>query len=126
MMASDKIPSMRRHVAQPPIDPASRDPEQHEFWPGFVFAVLGLLLAACGVTHLTAINTQAGDSGSELQLIKAFSSGGLEYVQPAPPRAAPDDPAAAAAELDRYEAQQAAHPARKLRINTGASTPCPT
>ncbi len=118
---------MRARVAQPPIDPKARDPERHEFLPGLIVALLGMLLAVCGFTHVTGIVTEDGNSGTELQLIKAFSSGGLEYEQPAPPKASNlDNPAAAAAEFARYETQQQQPLARRLRINTGASTPCPT
>jgi hypothetical protein len=115
-----------KRVAQPPINPATRSAEAHDFWPGFIFTIIALLILYCGVRHITAVETVDGNNAFEWQLVKSFSSGGLEYVVPsdAPQRADPNDPAAAAREQERRERASAAHP--KYRVNTGASTPCPT
>jgi hypothetical protein len=115
-------------VEQPPIQPALRDPERHDFWPGFVCALIGLIILLAGARHLTGVETTDGDSAWETQLIKAFSSGGLEYAsssarraQPPPdpipgvflPPEAPDEPSDAG-------------PRWTLRVNLSAKTPCPT
>ncbi len=117
-------------VPQPPINPALRDVERHDFWPGFVAVAVGVVLAFCGVRHLTGLGTVTGDSASELQLVKAFSSGGLQYATemapPPPPRLS--DPAAEAEALDRWAKQQAnaTPPTWKIRVDTAAAAPCPT
>lgn len=122
---------MFRRVAQPPINPALRNPERHDFWPGFIMTLVGLVLAFCGAWHLTAVDTVEGASAWETQLIKAFSAGGLQYpdqVAPPPPPPPTDDPAANAAALDRW-ARQNAHagpPSWKVRVDTGAKGGCPT
>ena len=121
---------MRKRIAQPPLNPALRALERHEFWPGFIAALIALVLVLCGARHLTAIDTLEGSSAWETQLVKAFSSGGLQYADrlPAPPPPSLDDPAAQAEALDRWARQnaQAAAPTWKVRVNTEAKTPCPT
>jgi hypothetical protein len=119
-----------KRVPQPPIDPARRDPERHEFWPGLVGVVIAGALLFCGARHLTAIDTVGGSTATEAQLTKAFSVGGLQYadqVAPAPPPRL-DDPAAAAEALDRWARQtaNAAPPSWKVRVDTGAKKACPT
>jgi hypothetical protein len=119
---------MFQRVAQPPINPTARDPERRDFWPGFVLALIGALVIFVGAKHLTDVDTTDGDSARETQLVKAFSSGGLELVDTVPPPgpAVFDDPARAAAAIEQWE-RSSARPARlKFRVNTGASTPCPT
>jgi hypothetical protein len=121
---------MIRRVPQPPVDPALRDLERHDFWPGFAAALVGLILLYCGLRHLTVVETVDGGTARESQLVKAFSSGGLQYPQqiaPAPPPRLADASAQAEA-LDRWARQQAnAEPPRwKVRVDTGAKTPCPT
>jgi hypothetical protein len=117
-------------IAQPPIAPTARAAERHDFWPGFIAAVIGAVLLFCGVRHLTGIETVEGGTAWETQLVKAYSSGGLKYPQHAaltpPPKL--DDPVAAAAALDRWQRQNAhpAAPAWKVRVDTAAKTPCPT
>jgi hypothetical protein len=118
-----------RRVPQPPINPATRDPERHEFWAGLVAAVIGLLLVYAGLKHSTGIDTVEGDAAGELQLIKAFALGGLRYPEPAsPPPLRSDDPEASAEALDRWAKQQAQAqpPTWKVRVDTAAKTPCPT
>jgi hypothetical protein len=121
---------MFTRVPQPPVQPGLRDREQHEFWPGFVTSLIGILLIFCGVRHLTAVDTVEGNTASETQLMKAFSVGGLQYASqlapPPPPRL--DDSAAAAEALDRW-ARQNAHatpPSWTVRVDTGAEKACPT
>jgi hypothetical protein len=120
---------MFQRVPQPPLDPALRDRERHDFWPGFVAALIGVVLAFCGARHLTNVDTVDGSNGWETQLINAFSSGGLQYADQlrAPPPPKLEDSAAAEA-LDRWAKLQAnaSPPTWKVRIDTGAKTPCPT
>jgi hypothetical protein len=123
-------PSAMNRIPQPPINPALREVERHGFWPGSVAVMVGLVLAFCGVRHLTALGTVTGNSASEIQLVKAFSSGGVQYASewkpPPPPRLA--DPAAQAEALDRWARQQAnaAPPTWKIRVDPAAASPCPT
>ncbi len=112
-------------IDQPPINPTLRPRERHDFWPGFIFVLLGLLVLFCGTRHMTCLDTVEGNSAWEAQLVKAFTSGGLEYTMPssvAPP--APDDPASEA----RMAEQMTRPKSAKLnsRVNTGAQNPCPT
>jgi hypothetical protein len=114
-----------KRITQPPVSPGLRDPERHDFVPGFILAVIGLLVLFSGARHITNVDTVEGNSAWEMQLVKAFTSGGLEYANPseAPPPAL-DDPAAEA----RFQAQFERAPAAtaKYRVNTGAQNPCPT
>jgi hypothetical protein len=113
-------------VPQPPVNPALRDPERHDFWTGFAIALAGIVLIVCGARHLTAIETVEGGTAWETQLVKAFSSGGLQFPEQLalapPPRG--DDPAA----LERWARQRAQYsrPTWKVRVDAGATTPCPT
>jgi hypothetical protein len=113
-------------VAQPPVNPALRDTERHDFWAAFVAALIGIVLLFCGARHLTAIDTVDGGNASEAQLVKAFTFDGLQYADkmapPPPPRGA--DPEA----LERWARQnrQTEAPTWKVRVDTAASTPCPT
>jgi hypothetical protein len=119
-----------RRVPQPPVNPALRDVERHDFWPGFIAVLIGVVLAFCGARHLTAVDTVNGSTAWETQLVKAFSSGGLQYAgkEPAPPPPKLDDPAAAAEALDRWARQQAnaVPPKWKVRVDTEAKAACPT
>jgi hypothetical protein len=121
---------VRKRVPQPPLDAARRDLERHEFWPGFIAALIGAVLLFCGARHLTGVDTVGGSTASEMQLTKAFSVGGLQYADQVPPPPPPklDDPAAAAEALERW-ARQNANPAPsswKVRVDTGAKKACPT
>jgi hypothetical protein len=114
---------MLKRVPQPAVNPALRDVERHAFWPGFAAVLIGLILAFCGARHLTAIETVAGGTAWETQLMKAYASGGLQYPKAIPPP--PDgDPAA----LERWVQQyaNAGQPRWKVRVDTAATTPCPT
>ena len=117
-------------IPQPPVNPTLRDVEHHDFWPGFIAVLIGGVLAFGGARHLTGVDTVGGSTASEIQLVKAFSSGGVQYasqiVPPPPPKL--DDPAAEAEALDRWAKQQAnATPSSwKVRVDTDAKTPCPT
>ena len=119
-----------KRVPQPPLDPARRDLERHEFWPGFITVLIGAVLLVCGARHLTGIDTVGGSSASEIQLTKAFSVSGLQYADQVPPPPPPklDDPAAAAEALERWARQTAnpAPPSWKVRVDTGAKKACPT
>ena len=88
--------------------------------------IIGVLIIFCGTRHMTGLDTIDGNSAWEFQLVKAFTSGGLEYTIPGalaePPP--PDDPAAEA----RAAEQMSQPKSSKLvyRVNTGAQNPCPT
>jgi hypothetical protein len=119
-----------KRIPQPPMNPASRDLEHHDFWSGFIVMLAGVVLAFRGARHLTGVDTVGGSTASEIQLVKAFSSGGLQYasqIVPAPPPKL-EDPAAEAEALDRWAKQQAnaTPPKWKIRVDAGAKTPCPT
>jgi hypothetical protein len=117
-------------LPQPPVTPALRALEHHDFWPGFIAALAGLVVVICGARHLTNVDTVDGGTAWEPQLIKAFSSGGVQYASrlapPAPPKL--DDPAAQAEAMERWSRQQAniEPPTWKVRVDTSAKTPCPT
>lgn len=117
-------------VPQPPVHLATRPVERHDFWPGLVAVFAGLLVVFCGARHLTNVDTADGNTAWETQLVKAFSSGGVQYAseQPAPPPPKLDDVANPAEALDRWAKQQAnvQPPAWKIRVDVGAKTPCPT
>jgi len=119
---------MRNRVAQPPINPFARDTERHEFWPGFVLALVGLVVMVCGVRHLTNLETLNGDTAWETQLVKAFSTGGLQYGGSAAlPR--PDDlmnPTIPRPPSPLSGRSAPADGRSKVRVNTEAKTPCPT
>ena len=122
---------MFKRVPQPPVNRALRAVEGHDFWPGFIVALLGLLLAILGARHVTGVETVDGGAARETQLVKAFSFGGLKFPELAAAAEPPKplaDPVATAEALDRWAKQQAnaASPAWKVRVDTGAKTPCPT
>ena len=113
-------------IPQPPVNPALRDVERHDFWLGFIAALIGIILTFCGARHLTAVDTVDGGNAWETQLIKAFAFDGLQYADkmspPPPPRG--DDPDA----LERWARQnrETEAPTWKIRVDTAAKTPCPT
>ena len=72
--------AVRIRIEQPPIQPALRDPERHDFWMGFVLALIGLIVLLCGARHLTGIETTDGHSAWETQVVKAFSTGGIRLL----------------------------------------------
>ena len=119
-----------RRIPQPPIDPAARDPERHGFWRALVAAFLGLSILITGARHSTGVETAQGGAARETQLMKAFSSGGLQFpdqVAPPPPPKFDNSPQGLAA-LQRWEKQSAAFtpPTWLVRVDTSAKTPCPT
>ncbi|MBI4024995.1 MAG: hypothetical protein HY360_08435 [Verrucomicrobia bacterium] len=122
---------MFKRVPQPSVNPALRDVEHHDFLPGFIAVLIGVILVFCGSRHLTGVDTVEGSPAGEPQLIKAFSSGGLQYAShlapPAPPKPV-DDPAAAAEALDRWAKQQAnaTPPKWIVRVDAAAKAACPT
>lgn len=117
-------------VPQPPVNPALRETERHEFWPAFIATFAGLVLVFFGARHVTSIETAQGPPASEIQLIKAYSSGGVQYADKMPPPAPPpmDDPQTTPEALERWARQTAnAEPLPwKVRVDLGAKTPCPT
>ncbi len=121
---------MFKRVPQPPVNRELRPLERHGFWPGFVAIAAGALVTFCGARHLTSLETVAGGTAWEVQLIKAFATGGLQYASqlaPPPPPKLDDSPTSAEA-LERWARQQAntPPPVWKVRVDAGAKTPCPT
>jgi hypothetical protein len=118
----------RKKVPQPPIQREARDPERHSFWPGSAAVLIGLAVLVCGARHITSVETTEGDAVREAQLVKAFSSGGIQYVDLSVPAPPPDvtDPVAMAQYLERLDRQALAGPKWKVKVNAGANTPCPT
>jgi len=119
---------MLKRVEQPPVNPLLRDPERHDFWPAFILVIIAGMLLFCGGWHVTRVETSDGDAAREIQLIKAFASGGLQFVDSVsvPDPASFDDPAAAAEALERMAREEAKGSRIKYRVNTGAADPCPT
>ena len=119
-----------QRVPQPPINPALRDTEHHDFWTGVVILVIGVVFIFCGLRHVTGVETTDGGAAREAQLVTAFSSGGVKYASQIPPSAPPrvDDTSAAAEALDRWAKSRAVAsvPTWKIRVDTEAKTPCPT
>ena len=119
-----------KRVPQPPLNPASRDLERHDFWPSFVVALAGISLAFCGARHLTGVDTTDGGTASEWQLVKAFSSSGVQYAseQPPPPPPNLEGVANPGEALDRWAKNQAnvQPPAWKIRVDVSAQAACPT
>lgn len=119
-----------KRIPQPPLNPALRALERHDFWPGFVATLAGVAVIFCGARHLTKVDTTDGGTAWETQLIKAFSSGGVqsasEQASPPPPKL--DDVANPAEALDRWARQQASAPppSWKIRVDLGAQAACPT
>jgi hypothetical protein len=117
---------MPKRIPQPPVNPALRSAERHDFWPGFVAVVAGLLLLGSGARHLTGLGTVQGGTATEFDLVKAFATGGLQFAEKLPPPKPPrgNDPAALARWLE-----QSAHPetpAWKVRVDTESAAACPT
>ena len=122
-----EIPDLNmQRVPHPPVNPALRDSERHDFWPGFVASLIGLILVFCGARHLTGVDTKDGGSAWETQLVKAFAFGGLQFADrmAPPPPPSGDDPEA----LERWARQNRSPetPPWKVRVDTSARTPCPT
>lgn len=93
--------------------------------------MIGAVVLFCGARHLTGVDTTDQNVAREMELIKAFSSGGLKYAShdaDVPPPAPVDDPVAAAQALDRWQKARttAAAVTWKVRVDTAAKTPCPT
>jgi hypothetical protein len=123
--------TMFRRVAQPALNPASRNREEHDLWTGLVLALVGLGMVLCGARHLTAVPTVAGGTAWETQLVKAYATGGLEYPKmepPPPPKENEEDPARSAAAFEKWakQAEEFKAPTWKVRVDTSAKTPCPT
>jgi hypothetical protein len=119
---------MRRRVPQPPVEASRRAPEPHDFSPGFILGLIAALLLFAGARHVTSVETTDGHAASELQLVKSFTCGGLKAMDSVsvPDPASYDDPAAAAAALERMARDEAKSSRVKYRVNTGAVDPCPT
>jgi len=119
---------MRKRVEQPPVNPALRNPERHDFWPPLALVLIAGVLIFCGGWHVTNLETTDGEAAREVQLIKALASGGLQVADSVsvPDPASFDDPAAAAEALDRMAREEAQGSRIRYRINTGAADPCPT
>ncbi len=120
---------MRDRVPQPPIQPALREREAHDFWPAFICALAGLIILFVGARHITGIDTTDGGIAFETQLIKAFSSGGVQYVDRAArpvPRDAFGPPGLVPPPPERSRDEPLEGPRWIVKVNLGARTPCPT
>jgi hypothetical protein len=121
---------MFKRIPQPPLVAAQRASEHHEFWPGLVAAVLGVMLAVVGGRHMTGVDTTEGGTAWETQLMKAFASGGLQYANRLPPPPPPrmDQSPGSLQALERWERQnaRAEAPSWKIRVDIGAKAACPT
>ena len=119
---------IRNRVPQPPVNPLLRDTERNDFWTGLILVIIAGVILFSGARHVTGVETQEGDSATELQLIRSFTSGGLHFARPGPPPnpGAFDDPGAAAEAMERAS-RIAELPLRaRYRVNTTAADPCPT
>jgi hypothetical protein len=119
---------MPRRVAQPPIDRSKRELERREPWTGLGLGLVSLVVLFCGATHTTDVATESGGNASEVQLVKAFSSGGLHYSQPyaLPAPSVLNDPTKAAAAFQRLQERDRKLDKIKYTVDVGAKTPCPT
>ena len=118
---------MANQVEQPAQAQASRDVGSRGFWPGFVLIALGLVLGVWGIARLTKAETVDGGKASERQLTKAFTSGGLQPVEPKLPPGVSDPSLAPGLPPDAQPPPPKTKTAKhKFRVNTGATTPCPT
>ena len=90
--------------------------------------LVSVVILFCGATRRTEVATQSGESASEIQLMKAFASGGLHYTQPyaLPDPSILDDPVRAAAAFERLQQRNRKLDKIKYRVEVGATTPCPT
>lgn len=117
-------------VPQPPVNPAARDLERHDFWPGLAAVLAGAAVLLCGARHFTSVDTASGGTATEVQLVKAFASGGLQYAseQSAPPPPNLAGVANPSEALDRWARQQSnvQAPTWKIRVDLGAKAACPT
>lgn len=117
-------------IPQPPMNPALRESEDHRFWPGLIVAVAAAVAVVYGARHWTGVDTVDGNTATEIQLVRAFATSGLQYpnqVAPPPPPnlegvANPD------AAMERWARQQADFqpPSWKLRVDLDAKAACPT
>jgi len=118
---------MANQVEQQAGAQAPRDVGSRGFWPGAVLVVLGLILGVWGIARLTKAETVDGGKASETQLTKAFTSSGLEAVEPKLPPGVSDPSLPPWLPPDaKPPPPKAKTPKHKFRVNTGAATPCAT
>jgi hypothetical protein len=115
-----------KRIPQPAVNPALRDREAHDFWGGFVVALIGVILVFGGVRHVTGIETVGGDNSTEIQLMRAYSFSGLQFPDQLAASRPPEGNDLAA--LDRWMKKNghAVQPSWKVRVDLGAKTACPT
>jgi hypothetical protein len=86
-----------------------------------------LVLGVWGIARLTKAETVNGAKASERQLTKAFTSGGLQPVESKPPAGFREPSLPPGLPPDAKPPPPKAKTAKhKFRVNTGATTPCPT
>ena len=112
------------------MNPRQRATERHEFWPGFIVGIMGLLVLVCGAGHATRIETTEGGTAWEWELVRAFTSGGLQAVdmQEPPDPSVYTDPGRMAQAMEQWERTRTGSGSAglKYRVNPNAQTPCPT
>src|SRR5689334_21992826 len=117
-----------QRIAQPNVDRFSRSREHRDGWAGLVLALIGLALLVFGMCHLTGVNTVGGAGATEVELVKAFSSGGLRCSNPAalPGPSVLNDPTQAAAAFEKLQSRDRNLDKLAYRVDTAAAIPCPT
>lgn len=119
---------MARRIPQPQVIARLRPTEAHGGWLGLMVILIAAALLTTGAQHWTQVNTTDGNSAKEAQLVKAFTCGGLQAKTAVtmPDLSQYDDPAQAAAALDRMARERAHSFPIRYQVNTGAADPCPT
>jgi hypothetical protein len=117
-----------QRIAQPDVQRFSRSLEQRDGWVGLALVLTSVALLICGARHLTGLSTTDGETASERQLVKAFSSGGLHASNPAamPAPSVLNDSDQRAAAFDKFQRRDRSLDKLTYRVDTTATTPCPT
>ena len=115
-----------QRVPQPSVNPALRELERHDFWPGFIAALIGIILTFCGARHLTDVDTVMAAPPGKRSWSKPFPSMAcntpIRLRRPRPREGM--IPKRSNAGPDKTATTEA--PTWKVRVDTAAKTPCPT
>ena len=119
-----------QRVPQPDIDPSARDRERRSSWPGLVLGVVGLLTGLFGLGRVTDVETVGGGLAIESEINMAFAHGGVRVVTPKPgPAMSPETglpPWTGPLGLAGGPGMGEREGKLKLRVDAGATSPCPT